>query len=185
MDLKQFPVEILDLDEVKPYWRNPRRITDEAVNAVAESIRQYGYQQPVVVDAEHVIIIGHTRYAALRRLGVQRAPMLVADLPVAEARQLRVIDNRVAEFTSWDFDALVSEMADLDSAVLGAFFPEVTTAGMDRDPLDDAPRGRSWDEVDMHMDFVCPGCFHSFSMEVTREAILAGRLVGDEGEESA
>jgi ParB-like chromosome segregation protein Spo0J len=92
---------VLSLDDIVPYWRNPRVVTDDAVNAVAESIERYGYTQPIVVDAENVIVIGHTRYAALRRLGATEAPvMTVTTLSPTQVKQLRVIDNKAHELTS-------------------------------------------------------------------------------------
>ena len=63
-------IETVDLDRVRPYWRNPRRVTEDAVTQLMASISEYGYQQPIVVDSDYVIIVGHTRYAALRRLNI-------------------------------------------------------------------------------------------------------------------
>ena len=88
-------IETISLDKVRPYWRNPRRVTEDAVNQLIASIREYGYQQPIVVDSDYVIIVGHTRYAALRRMEVTEAPVRVArSLTPAQAKQYRVLDNR-------------------------------------------------------------------------------------------
>lgn len=177
--VRVFPVEEMSIDEIKPYWRNPRRVPEEAVGAVAESIRNYGYQQPIVVDTDHVIIIGHTRYAAMRRLNVTTVPVMVADLPPDKVKQLRVIDNRTSEFSSWDFEALMVELADLDGTLMSAYFPEIDTEGMDAAPTTQS-EGRPWEEVDPLVEFVCPSCFHTFDMDVTREAVMSGKPLSKE-----
>jgi hypothetical protein len=171
--------ETLDLDGIVPYWRNPRRITDEAVNAVAASISEYGYQQPIVVDAANVIVIGHTRYAALRRLGARQAKVLrVTGLDQAKVKQLRVMDNRVREFTSWDYEALVAELSGLDTDLMRSFFPEAAMLTDDGPPDPPPPPSPSDPSPvqDPVADFVCPSCFHGWSMPVTVEAIRTGHL---------
>lgn len=177
---------VMQLNDVVPYWRNPRVVTDEAVNAVAESIKRFGYQQPIVVDADSVIIIGHTRYAALRRLGVTEVPVKVAaDLTPQQVKQLRVIDNRSAEFTRWDFDTLVAELDDLDPDLMRGYFPEVVPeAEVEYDgndtvdvELGDGGTGPDGEPV----SFVCPSCFNEWEMPVTREQIMSGRITTDAG----
>lgn len=167
------------IDWVKPYWRNPRRVPEEAVNALAESITRFGYQQPIVVDAEGVIIIGHTRYAAVRKLGWAEVGVLIAsDLSQKKVKQLRVIDNRVAEFTSWDLDALSDELDGLDEGLLRAYFPEMSPSDWSEEEaqaLTEDP-SKLWDEVETEVEFTCPSCFHMFNTEVTREAILNGKI---------
>lgn len=170
--------EKLHINEIIPYWRNPRVIPEEAVNAVAESIKRYGYQQPIVVDKDNVIIIGHTRYAALRRLKAEEVLVKVADLDGERANQLRVLDNRTSELSEWDFDTLIAELDDLDGELMSSYFPEaeyVPDEGPDHEfaiPADTS----AWDEVNTDADFVCPACFHEFSITVTPEAVQSGKL---------
>lgn len=168
----------VSIDQIIPYWRNPRRIPNEAVNAVAESIQRYGYQQPIVVDEDMTIIIGHTRYAALRRLNTLEVEVLIVDdLPGDKVKQLRVLDNRVGEFTSWDYEKLVAELSSLDATLMTAFFPEIDL-GQDDGPSFQAsadPAVREAD-VDHTAEFICPNCFHSWSMEVSVESINKGLL---------
>lgn len=168
------------INEVVPYWRNPRRITDEAVNAVATSIQRYGYQQPVVVDDKNVIIIGHTRYAAMRKLGWDSLQVVVADdLTEDQAKALRVLDNKTAELTEWDFDKLADELVALDADTMLGFFPEVSSINDPGAPddlgQDDEPPTQEWDEVDPQVEFVCPECFHSWEMTVNPEDVLSGK----------
>lgn len=185
--VKQYPTEILQIDEIRPYWRNPRRVTEDAVNAVAASITEFGYNQPIVVDEEHVIIVGHTRYAALRRLEVEDVPVKIAvGLSPSKVKQLRIIDNRTAELTRWDFDQLAQEIEDLDSDLMRALFPDVDVAvGSEGPAVELEVEGRSWDEVVPGVDFVCVHCFHSFSLPVTREDILSGKPLKAAGERVA
>lgn len=175
---------VLPLDRIVPYWRNPRRIPDEAVNAVASSIREFGYQQPIVVDTNNTIVVGHTRYAALRRMQVAEVEVIVADLDPTKIKELRVLDNRAQEYTSWNYEDLVAEIGELDSDVLRSHFPEIgaiTDQGpdfVDPTPVADpnAPQREMWEQVDTEAEFVCPSCFHTWQLEVTLEAVTGGLL---------
>jgi ParB-like nuclease family protein len=170
---------VLALDEIVPYWRNPRVVTDDAVNAVAASIERYGYTQPMVVDAENVLIIGHTRYAALRRLGATHAPVMTAThLTPTQVKQLRVIDNKAHELTTWNFDDLVAELDDLDAGLMRAYFPDVVPdadSGPGFTAADDGDQAYT-PPPDDQVEFTCPSCFHEFSTMVTREQVLSGRI---------
>jgi ParB-like chromosome segregation protein Spo0J len=107
-------VQEMRLDQIKPYKNNPRK-NDEAVQAVANSIREFGFKQPIVVDADGVIIVGHTRYKAAQMLGLETVPVLVAsDLSDEQAKAYRLADNKTSELAGWDFTALAKEMAGID-----------------------------------------------------------------------
>jgi hypothetical protein len=107
-----------------PYWRNPRH-NDEAVEMVKKSIKEYGYQQPILVDKKNVIIAGHTRYRALMLLGHEEVDVIVSDMPVKKAKEYRIIDNRTSEYATWT-NELVLELKEFESLELAeAFFPEV------------------------------------------------------------
>lgn len=189
-DVQAMEIQEVSIDEVIPYWRNPRRITEEAVNAVAESIRRYGYLQPIVVDDDMCIILGHTRYSALRRLGAERIDVGVAvGLTADRVKQLRVLDNRVAEFNRWDLDKLVEELGQLDADLMSAYFPEIIGTFEDDEPSkieiyqDDPFAGEEGDEhvhasSNDQVEFVCPQCFHSWEQKVTRRQILSGKIEG-------
>ncbi|MCA9102637.1 MAG: ParB N-terminal domain-containing protein [Planctomycetales bacterium] len=102
-----------DISSIKPYENNPR-INDAAVDAVAESIRQFGFRQPIVVDAAGVIIVGHTRWKAAQKLGMKKVPVHVAtDLTEAKIKAYRITDNKLAELADWDMDLLPLELAGL------------------------------------------------------------------------
>lgn len=172
-------LETVPLDKIKPYWRNPRRISDDAVETVRRSIEAYGYRQPIVVDDEYVIIVGHTRYAALRRLGVPEIPVLVArHLSERKVKEYRLIDNRSAEFTSWDIDVLVEELSALDEQFAATEFSDVVDAG-EFLTVEDKAR-QEWDQVVPETDLVCPHCWTEFKVNVKREIVLGGVIPATE-----
>lgn len=97
------------LSEIHPYEKNPR-INRDAVKAVADSIGEYGFRQPIVVDEDGVIIAGHTRYQAAQRLELETVPVHVAEgLTPEQARAYRIMDNRSHENATWDMDLLKFE----------------------------------------------------------------------------
>lgn len=104
----------LPLDQIKPYPRNPRK-NNQAVEAVAESIRQCGYIAPIIVDEDGTILAGHTRYMALRELGWEEANVVVmSGLTDDQKRKYRLLDNKTGELAGWDFDLLAEELQGLD-----------------------------------------------------------------------
>ena len=109
-------IEMRKIAEVKPYEKNPR-INDAAVDAVAASIREFGFRQPIVVDEAGVIIVGHTRLKAAQKLGLTEVPVHVAtDLPPEKIKAYRLADNKLAELAEWNMDLLPLELKDLQSA---------------------------------------------------------------------
>jgi DNA modification methylase len=118
-------IEMLPIDAVKEYDRNPRTINDAAIDAVAKSIQAFGFKIPILIDADDVIIAGHTRLRAARKLGLAEVPTIRADdLTPEQVKALRIADNKVATLTSWDMELLPLELADLkgmdfDLALLG------------------------------------------------------------------
>jgi DNA modification methylase len=120
------------LERIIPYVRNARKIPPEAVDKVAASIREFGWRVPIVVDKDGVIICGHTRLLAARKLGLREAPVHVADnLTPVQVRAYRLLDNRSHEETSWDADLLGLELLDLKG--LGV---DLDLTGFNTDELD-------------------------------------------------
>ena len=98
------------LKEIKPYEKNARK-NDDAVKYVAESIKQFGFKVPIVIDKDNVIVAGHTRYKASKELGLETVPCIVADdLTEEQIKAYRLADNKVSEFSEWDFDLLGEEL---------------------------------------------------------------------------
>jgi len=109
-------IETLPIDAVHEYDRNPRTINDAAIDAVAKSIQAFGFKVPILIDADGVIIAGHTRLRAARKLGLKEVPVIRAtDLTPDQVKALRIADNKVATLTSWDMELLPIELADLQS----------------------------------------------------------------------
>lgn len=107
MDVKQVAI-----DKIRPYENNPRN-NDGAVEAVANSIREFGFQQPIVVDMDGVIIAGHTRYKAALSLGMTEVPVVYADLPPEKVQAYRLADNKTGELAGWNFAKLQEELDEL------------------------------------------------------------------------
>ena len=102
---------MMDIGALIPYENNPRR-NEKAVEAVANSIRDFGFKNPIIVDKDNVIISGHTRRLAALKLGLKEVPVIVGDdLTDAQVKAFRLADNRVAELAVWDEDLLKQEMA--------------------------------------------------------------------------
>jgi DNA modification methylase len=108
-------VELRNITEIKPYPHNPR-YNDQAVDAVAASIRKFGFRQPIVVDEDGVIIVGHTRYKAALKLGLEVVPVHVArELTPAQIKAYRIADNQTATLSQWDDNLLPLELAELQA----------------------------------------------------------------------
>lgn len=106
-------IEYINIEKIKPYEKNPR-INDKAVKYVAESIDQFGFKSPIIVDKDYVIICGHTRYKASQQLGMRAVPCIVAhDLTDEQVKAYRIADNKVGEIAEWDVDLLGQELEEL------------------------------------------------------------------------
>lgn len=109
-------VKNFKIEEVHPYENNPR-FNKEAVSKVASSIKKFGFKNPILLDKNNVIIAGHTRLEAAKKLGLEEVPCIVAsDLTEKQAKALRLADNKVAEFSSWDYLKLDEELKALGDA---------------------------------------------------------------------
>lgn len=115
-------ISMLAVGSIAPYGKNPRK-NDEAVKYVAESIKQFGFKVPIVIDKDNIIVAGHTRWKAAKKLGLKEVPCIVADdLTDEQIKAFRLADNKVAEKAEWDFDLLAIEMdelLDFDMTVFG------------------------------------------------------------------
>ena len=102
------------IEELIPYENNPRK-NDNAVDAVAASIKEFGFKVPVILDADNVIVCGHTRYRAAQKLGIKEIPCIMADdLSDEQIRAFRLADNKTAELAEWDFSLLDVELENID-----------------------------------------------------------------------
>ena len=103
----------IPIAKIKPYKKNPRK-NDHAVDAVAASIKEFGFLVPMVIDKNNEIVCGHTRYKAAKSLGMKEVPCVIADeLTEDQIKAFRLADNKVGELASWDMDLLPLELADI------------------------------------------------------------------------
>lgn len=180
-------LKTLDINQIKPYWRNPRN-NDETVKLLKESISKYGYNQYICVDPDNVIIVGHAHLRALKELGYTTVDVVEADLDPKLAKEYRIIDNKTSELASWTED-LTLELRELgDLSFMQQFFKEQISLDLhskekenaisDKDiaktserlggaftGLANAPDGRI-------QDIICPECGHEF------KAVLNQRFGG-------
>lgn len=119
----------MPIDEIIPYANNPRN-NDDAVDKVAASIAEFGFKVPVILDSNNVIVAGHTRVRAAKKLKLDTVPVIMADdLTEAQVKAFRLADNKVSEFATWDMEKLDLELADLDDINMTEFGFEDFTAG--------------------------------------------------------
>lgn len=166
----------MKLDDIVPYANNPRRITDEAIAAVKQSIEKFGYVQPIALrKATNEIVVGHTRFQALRQLGVGEIQVYLLDISEEKAKQYRLVDNRTNELSEWDHKSLVLELREWDKQLLEDYFPnvdleigqlksmEVTQQDMDQ-AVTKAATVREV-QLDPLTKVVCPDCDHTFKVK--------------------
>jgi ParB-like chromosome segregation protein Spo0J len=116
MAQKKLEIKNFKIEEIHPYENNPR-FNKDAVSKVAASIKKFGFKNPILVDKDNVIIAGHTRLEAAKKLKLDEVPCIVAsDLTEKQAKALRLADNKVAEFSTWDYLKLDQELAELGDA---------------------------------------------------------------------
>ena len=114
------------LDEIFPYENNPRN-NDEAVQYVMASIEEFGFKVPIIVDKDGVIVAGHTRYKAAQQLDMDEVPCIIADdLTEEQINAFRLADNKVAEFSNWDFMKLDLELENLSDFQMEDFGFEIS-----------------------------------------------------------
>src|SRR5580704_12056595 len=141
MTLNEMKVEMWPIDRLIEYARNARKITQAAVDKVAASIREFGFRQCIVVDKDNVIIVGHVRLRAAKKLGLTQVPVHVAaNLTPAQVKAYRLMDNRSHEEVEWDFELLgaeLLELKDLDISMVLTGFDARELDTLLRDPADD------------------------------------------------
>ena len=109
------------LNELKPYAKNPR-MNDDAVEYVMNSIKEFGFKVPLVIDKNGVIVTGHTRYKASQKLGLKEVPCIVADdLTDKQLQAFRIADNKVSDYSIWDNKLLLDELEDINFEIFTGF----------------------------------------------------------------
>lgn len=143
------------LEDLKPYENNPR-YNDEAVQYVAKSIEDFGFKVPLVIDKNNTIVAGHTRYKASLELGLKEVPCIIADdLDEEQLKAFRLVDNKVSEKASWNYDLLDEELKDLDI--------DLSVYGLDNLDLDLDIKDSDFIQgtevtLSKEKEIVCPNC---------------------------
>ena len=181
-------VAMMGIDQLIPYDKNPRRIPMEAIEKVALSLMAYGWQQPVVVDKDMVVVVGHTRLAAAKSLGQQEVPVYVADkLTKEQAAGYRLADNRAGEETDWDLPELRDEilaLTETDFDLNATLFDKTELTKLIDFKLDAYEQYADGEKGSMAENFVAP----PFSILDTRQKYWQDRKrmwneqIGDNGE---
>lgn len=144
-------------EDLIPYENNPR-YNDDAVQYVAESIRNFGFKVPIIIDKDNIIVAGHTRLKAAKELNMQQVPCIIADdLTEEQIKAFRLADNKVGEIAEWDYDLLqqeLSDIVDIDMQDLG--FADVDGLDLDQFFTDYKPEEKPPKMV------CCPHCGEMF-----------------------
>lgn len=169
-------IEYIPLDKIIPYVNNPKKHPEEQIKKIASSILEFGFKVPIIVDKDYVIIAGHGRYEAAKRIGLKEVPVIVADdLTPAQVRAFRIADNRVAE-SEWNLEALAAELEQLKeidyNLELTGFNEDEVQSLIDDLAIDDffeeKPPASTDDGEEQEEDkitVVCPKCGFTFEVE--------------------
>lgn len=146
--MNKLQIEYIDIDKLIPYINNPR-INDDAVDKVAGSIAEFGFKNPIIIDKDNVIVAGHTRLLASRKLELKEVPVIkVEDLTEQQVKAFRIADNKTSEFADWDYELLRIELdgieidmeqfgiveSDFHEMDIESFFIDAEEDGTEEDP---------------------------------------------------
>lgn len=155
----------IKLSDIKPYEKNPRK-NDLAVDYVVESIKQCEYISPIIIDENNVILAGHTRYKALKKLGYKEVECVRKyGLTDEQKKKYRLLDNKTNEYATWDFDLLKDELADIDFGDLN-----IDWCIDDLELQETGEHLKSQDDIDLNeyksnqKEVECPSCHFKFEV---------------------
>lgn len=151
-----------NISDIKPYENNPR-INVDSVDKVANSIKEFGYRVPIIIDKNNVIVAGHTRLLAAEKLGITEIPCIVADdLTEQQINAFRLVDNKTTEFSDWDYEKLKEELYALDMDLSEYGFEKISEEF--KEVLDNTSKELSEDEYnDDNFECTCPRCGFKFN----------------------
>lgn len=160
----------IPITEIKPYRKNPRK-NDHAVDAVAASIREFGFLVPMVIDKNNEIVCGHTRYKAAKSLGMKEVPCVIAEeLTPTQIKAFRLADNKVSELAGWDFgllDELLAELGEFNMQDFG-FSPkldiDIDGAFAEAADMEDTADMQESENMPRRQIITCPHCGKTFEL---------------------
>jgi Predicted transcriptional regulators len=148
----------IDIEQIKKYENNPRE-NAESIPYVVNSIKEYGFKNPIVLDSNMVIIAGHTRFEAAKILEMKTVPCIIAeDLTEEQAREFRLIDNKTAELSYWNFDKLLEEISHLECDLTQYGFNDIQDSIRDLDDVDEITEDNYKNPEQAKKK--CPACGH-------------------------
>lgn len=158
-------IKNMKVNDLIPYENNPRN-NEQAIEYVANSIKQFGFKVPIVVDKNNVIVAGHTRWLAAQALEMDEVPVVVADdLTDAQVKAFRLADNKTAEFAEWDVDKLVEELDELTNFDMSAFGFDLEQLATEL--ITASPNNKGEIDLDDYTDdkfeCTCPRCGFQFN----------------------
>lgn len=153
--MKKLEIKYIPIKNIKPYKNNPR-LNEKAIPYVMNSIKEFGFKNPVILDKENVIICGHTRVESAKRLDMKEIPVIYADdLTEEQVKAFRLADNKVAEKSQWDFGKLDEELENILDIDMSLFDFDVNTDDLELDYEDEETNN----EVEKKL-CKCPKCGH-------------------------
>jgi hypothetical protein len=159
-------VILMDIKKIVPYFNNPRE-NDKTVQALIKSIKQVGFNVPIVIDKKNVIIKGHSRYYAAKELKFKKIPCIISEASENDNKADRLYDNAIQELSKWDNDKLIVELRDLNFKIDEIAFnipterlDELYSSGeITKEEMEKAMKGFSdVTKPEKHLKFVCPSC---------------------------
>ena len=163
-----------NIDDLIPYVNNPKQHSEEQIKKIASSIIEFGFKVPIIIDRNNVIIAGHGRYEAAKKIGLKEVPVIIADdLTPAQVKAFRIADNKVTE-SDWDLESLATELTQLKEfnydLELTGFDEEEVQSLIDDLAIDDFFEEKPHDSVSEKEDkdtttVVCPQCGFIFEVE--------------------
>ena len=174
-------IQMLQLSSIKPYWRNARK-NDNTIEQLKKSIGEFGFNQPLVLDANNTIIVGHARYKAVTQLGFKEVPCVISNLDEKTAKKYRIADNKIHETSLWDNDNLMIELREIgDFDDMQLFFPNIDlgnwldeSVGFNIQPTTQKEYDKKEAEMNTRFDvkadreakinIVCPHCLEEFEL---------------------
>lgn len=146
----------IDINKIKPYEKNPR-FNEDAIMYVKNSIENFGFKVPITIDKNNVIITGHTRYEASKLLGLKEIPCIILkDLDENKIKAFRLADNKVSEYSKWDYDKLEIELNKIENMDIYGFMKNIETFNWD--DIEDLDEDTY--EQPEHKKYECPYCHH-------------------------
>ena len=154
-------IKMIKVEELKPYENNPR-FNDDAVEYVANSIKEFGFKVPIVIDKDNVIVAGHTRYKASMELGLEEVPCIIADdLTDEQIKAYRLADNKVSEKSEWNLELLNEELEEILNINMDEFGflkrEEVDVENIDVDEY--------FEDESNERKLICPNCHYEGKIE--------------------